>query len=245
MSMHIDAAKGMIAKDVIVVGDPDRAVHIADCYLTDAHQVSQKRGAVCFTGSFNGNSLSVMATGMGVPSMLIYATELYRDFGCEVIVRVGTGAGYISTMKRNETILAQATCYTSSINQGLFNGTFCPIADFTLLSMAVSSAKKHGFTTYVGNTVCNDRYYREYISATAASWPAYGVLGSEMEGAALYTVAAQFHKKALMLVSVMSKIDIGGDGQEHVTPLTANQGHSIDDAVIVALETITSQESRK
>ena len=174
---------------------------------------------------------------MGVPSMLIYATELFREYGCEAIIRVGTSGGYDPTMQCNDIVLAQAACHTSSLNDSLFaGGTFCPIADYRLLRQADDQAKKLGQKVYVGNTVCNDRYYR-LPSYPSKTWIEYGMLCSEMEGAALYTVAAQFHKRALMMVSILSLISCDENGQEQVYRFPPREGHSIDDAIKLAFET--------
>lgn len=245
MSMHIDAKVGDIAKTVIVAGDPDRVTYIAEKYLENPICVNNKRGALCYTGSYEGHPISVMATGMGIPSMLIYATELFRDYDCDAIIRVGTSAGYKPEMERHDIVLSQAASHTSGLNDGVFGGTFCPIADFGLLSSAHKSAKDRGIRTFIGNTVCNDRIYRLKESYRAASWSQYGILCSEMEGAALYTAAAQFGKKALMIVTILSKLVALADGGERPEPLPEVPGKSIDGAILVALDTAKAfEESR-
>ncbi|MCI8651564.1 MAG: purine-nucleoside phosphorylase [Oscillospiraceae bacterium] len=244
MSLHINAKPGQIAKNVVVAGDPGRVEYIAKTYLKDAVLVNDQRGALCYTGKYDGEEISVMAVGMGVPSMLIYATELYRDFGCEAIIRIGTSAGYLSEMKKHDVVLAQATCHTSAINDGLFNGTFCPIADYGLLRIADQEAARLGQKVYIGNTICNDRIYRLAESYRSGMWAQYGVLCSEMEGAGLYTAAAQFHKKALMMVSILSHITCDESGKETITPLPVEEGRSIDDAICLAL-TVAAAHSRE
>lgn len=236
MTMHNHARPGQIASHVIVAGDPGRVEYIAQTYLKNAELVSDVRGAVCYTGIYDGQRISVMATGMGVPSMLIYATELFRDYGCEAIIRIGTSAGYLSSMKRHDIVLSQAACHTTAINDGLFNGTFCPIADFGLLRLADREAHRMGQAVYIGNTVCNDRYYRLPESYRSSSWADYGVLCSEMEAAGLYTAAAQFHKRALMIVSILSHLDRDEAGRETITPLPQGE-HTIDNAILLALST--------
>ena len=245
MSMHIDAKPGQIAPTVLVAGDPERVEYIAQRYLEDPVCVNRKRGSLCFTGRYQGRRISAMATGMGIPSMLIYATELYRDYGCETILRVGTSAGYLSGMRRHEIVLSQAACHTSALNDGLFNGTFCPIADFGLLVLAWEAARARGVGVYVGNTVCNDRIYRLRETYRSAAWQQYGVLCSEMEGAGLYTAAAQFGKKALMLVSILSHITVDEGGQETITPLPERADGSMDDAILVALDTAAAVEKER
>lgn len=237
MSLHINAKPGQIAKAVIVAGDPGRVTHIAENWLKEPVLINDNRGALCYTGKYEGETVSVMATGMGVPSMLIYATELYRDFDCETIIRVGTSGGYRKEMRRHDIVLAQAVCHTSAINDGLFNGTFCPIADYGLLRLADREAERLGQKIFVGNTVCNDRIYRLPQSYRSENWIKYGVLCSEMEGAGLYTAAAQFGRKALMLVSILSHITCDEAGQETLTPLPEEEGRSIDSAIELALAT--------
>lgn len=242
MSMHLEANRGEIAPRVLLAGDPERVTYVADTLLTDADCVSRQRGALCYTGIYAGVSVSVVATGMGIPSMLIYATELCRDYGCEVLVRAGTGAGYRTDMRRHDIVLAQATCTTSSLNDHLFLGTYAPIADFSLLRAAYELGQKSRAGIFVGNTVCNDRLYRLPESYRSAQWAEYGVLCSEMEGAALYTVAAQYGRRALMMVSMLSHITVG-EQREVLTPLAAEpDGPTIDDMLVLALETLRTAE---
>lgn len=244
MSMHIDARPGEIASHVITAGDPDRVTYLAEHYLRDPKLVSHKRAALCYTGLYEGAEVSVMATGMGIPSMLIYATELFRDYGSEVIVRVGTSAGYLDSMQRHDIVLSQAACHTSAINDGVFHGTFCPIADYRLLSIAAQAAAEKKQKVYIGNTVCNDRFYRLPESYRSEAWRDYGILCSEMEGAALYTAAAQFHRRALMLVSILSHLEVDEEGREHIRPLPEMPGKTMDDALLLALATVAEDKRR-
>lgn len=245
-TMHNRANPGEIASHVIIGGDPDRVTHMAQTYMENPVLVSDVRGMVSYTGTYGGERMSVMATGMGVPSMLIYATELFREYGCEAIIRVGTSGSYIPGIECNDIVLAQASCHISNLNDGLFaGGTFCPIADYRLLRQADDQAKKLGQKVYIGNTVCNDRYYRIPHIYPAQTWINYGILCSEMEGAALYSVAAQFHKRALMMVSILSFIDCDETGKEQVHRLSPREGHSIDDAIKLAFETALADIQEK
>lgn len=220
-----------------MAGDPDRVKYIAETYLENPKLVNERRHAYCYTGTYQGVALSVMATGMGNPSMMIYATELFREYGCEAIIRIGTSGGYLPEMRRHEVVMSQAACHTSSINDNIFNGTFCPIADYGLLTRADAVAKARGIKTYVGNTVCNDLYYRLSDTYQAAAWRQYGIISSEMEGAGLYTAAAQFGKKALMLVTILCYIGLDEQGMETARILPEEEGRSLDDAILIALET--------
>ncbi len=237
MSLHIDAKPGQVAKVVIVAGDPDRVSYIAKTYLQNPVLVSDKRGELCYTGTYQSVPVSVMSTGMGVPSMLIYATELYRDYDCDVIIRVGTSGGFLPQMQRYDIVLSQAACHNSAINDHLFHGTFCPIGDFELLTKAVDIAKTRNYRVFVGNTICNDRIYRTPESYPVRQWIKHGILCSEMEGAALYTAAAEFGKKALMATVIMNYIQVGPNGEEEKHLLPEQPGKTMDDAIVLALET--------
>ena len=246
MSMHIDAKKGEIAKTVVVGGDPARIKHIAETYLESPKLVNEKRAALCYTGKYKGKEISVMAVGMGIPSMMIYATELFGEYDCDAVIRIGTSGSYLPDMRLYDVVLSQAACHTSGLNEGIFNGTFCPIADFGLLSIADRLAKERGMRSYVGNTVCNDRIYRgPETGYKSAMWKKYGILCSEMEGAGLYTVAAEYGKKALMIVSISTKIVLDEDGTEYFVDLPEEPGRSMDDGIVLALDTAAEFESAK
>ena len=242
MSMHIDARPGEIAERIVLVGDPYRAKHIAENYLDNAVLVNDKRAAFCYTGTYEGVHVSVMAVGMGNPSMLIYATELFRDYGVKIAVRAGTSGGYVPGMKKFDIVLAQATSTTSGINDNRFNGYFAPIADFGLLCKANEIAKQLGLRTYTGNVVCNDRIYRDE-NYKSKMWQQYGILASEMEGTALYTAAAEFGAKALMTIGIILNITVDEEGIEHFTDAPENEPkRSVDDLVKLALLTAVTAE---
>ena len=186
MTMHNHAEVGEISERIVLVGDPNRAKYIAEHYLEDAVLVNDVRCAYCYTGMFEGVRVSVMAVGMGGPSMLIYATELCRDYGCKILVRAGTSGGYRDDMKNFDIVLSQAVSTTSGINDNMFNGHFSPVADFGLLSTAKRIADEEHLVTYVGGTVCNDRLYRDE-NYKSKMWKKYGMLCSEQEGCAFYT----------------------------------------------------------
>ena len=152
MTMHNHAEVGEISERIVLVGDPNRAKYIAEHYLEDAVLVNDVRCAYCYTGMFEGVRVSVMAVGMGGPSMLIYATELCRDYGCKILVRAGTSGGYRDDMKNFDIVLSQAVSTTSGINDNMFNGHFSPVADFGLLSTAKRIADEEHLVTYVGGT---------------------------------------------------------------------------------------------
>ena len=144
MSMHISAAPGEIAENVILPGDPLRAKYIAETYLTDAVRVNEIRNTWGYTGTYKGQRISVMSTGMGAPSMLIYATELCREYGCKKLLRLGTAGATQEHIQLGDIILSQGISTTSAINDYALPGHFAPIADFGLLDKAYHLARERG-----------------------------------------------------------------------------------------------------
>lgn len=242
MTMHNHAGVGEISERIVLVGDPNRAKYIAEHYLEDAVLVNDVRCAYCYTGMFEGVRVSVMAVGMGGPSMLIYATELCRDYGCKILVRAGTSGGYRDDMKNFDIVLSQAVSTTSGINDNMFNGHFSPVADFGLLSTARRIADEEHLVTYVGGTVCNDRLYRDE-NYKSKMWKKYGMLCSEQEGCAFYTAAAEFGCRALMMVGITTGIRYDENGQEIFVDLPEREhAQSMDDLVRLALKTAAHAE---
>lgn len=233
MSLHIGAKQDEIAKKILLPGDPLRAKYIASTYLRNAKLVSEIRGAYCYTGTYNDTEVSVMGTGMGIPSMAIYASELCRDYGCEELIRIGTGGGFVEGMKENEIVLSQATSTYSSINNSWFNGSYAPCADFELLHKAYHCAKELNVKAYVGNTVCNDLFYRDDKKEEMQKWMKHGIIAGEMEAAALYTIVAEYKRKALTIIQISGGPFVSGE-------LTAEQRErGLDNMIKVALETLT------
>ena len=162
MTMHNHAEVGEISERIVLVGDPNRAKYIAEHYLEDAVLVNDVRCAYCYTGMFEGVRVSVMAVGMGGPSMLIYATELCRDYGCKILVRAGTSGGYQDDMKNFDIVLSQAVSTTSGINDNMFNGHFSPVADFGLLSTA-TWAERSATTDFTATKIISRRCGRSTV----------------------------------------------------------------------------------
>lgn len=242
MTMHNDAKPGQIAERIVLVGDPQRAAYAAERFLKDPVLVNEKRCAYCYTGSYEGRPVSVMGVGMGGPSMLIYATELCRDYGCKILVRAGTSGGYKEEMCNYDIVLSQAVSSTSGLNDYIFNGHFSPTADFGLLCTAAGFARELGLTAYVGGTVCNDRLYRDE-SYRSKTWKKYGILCSEQEGLAFYTAAAEFGCRALMMVGITTGIRYDGAGNEIFVPLPdRSPAHTVDDLLTLALKTAALAE---
>ena len=203
MSMHISAKPGEIAPNVLLPGDPLRAKYIAENFLEDAVCINEIRGMYGYTGTYKGQKVTVMGTGMGIPSIMIYTTELCREYGCKKLVRIGTGGAVRESLNVGDIVLSSAVSTTSSLNMYHLPGTFAPVADFDLLHKAYHLAKDKGIDVTVGNTLSNDYLYVDNKAEYSRQWEKYGILLSEQEGAGLYTVAAKEGVKALMIVSVV------------------------------------------
>lgn len=199
---HIQAAEDDFAKTVLMPGDPLRAKFIAETYLKDVRQVNNVRGMLGYSGIYDGRKISVMGSGMGMPSIGIYSYELYDFYNVENIIRIGSCGAYSEAVHVRDVILAQAVCTNSNFaSQYGLNGNFSPIADFELLMKAKQTADRLGVKTAVGNIFSSDIFYNA-DSGQWKKWSAMGVLGVEMEAAALYMNAAYLKKKALCILTV-------------------------------------------
>ena len=198
---HIEAKQGDFAKTVLMPGDPKRAEYIAKTYLTDCKLVNDVRGIKGFTGYYNGKRVSVMASGMGQPSIGIYSYELFAFYGVENIIRVGSCGSFDKDLHARDIIVAMGACTNSNFAmQYRLPGTFCPIASYDLLQKAVESCKQKGVNFKVGNILSSDTFYDD--SNSGLEWAKMGVLGVEMEAAALYSTAARLGKNALAILTV-------------------------------------------
>jgi len=198
---HNAASKGDIAKVVLMPGDPLRAQYIADNYLDNVTQFNAVRNMYGYTGSYEGTEVSVMGSGMGIPSIAIYSWELYNFYDVEAIIRVGSAGGLSPEVKLCDIVLGQGACTDSNYTRILnAKGTFAPIADFSLLSYAADACRRLGFRHHVGNLLSTDVYYND--PSISAHWGELGVLACEMEAAGLYANAAITHKRALAIATV-------------------------------------------
>lgn len=198
---HICAAYGDFAKTVLMPGDPKRAQFIAERYLEDARLVTDVRGMLGFTGTYKGHRVSVMGSGMGVPSIGIYAYELYRFYGVENIIRIGTCGAASDDLQLFDIIASVGASYdTNFAAQYELPGTFSATASYPLLKLADAAAARIGETVRFGPTATCDSFYYERRQIPA--WAKMGVLAVEMESAGLYMVAASEGKQALALLSV-------------------------------------------
>ncbi len=198
---HISAKMGDFAKTVLMPGDPLRAEFIAKTYLENAALVNNVRGVQGYTGEYKGKRVSVMASGMGQPSIGIYSYELYNFYGVDSIIRVGSCGGFSPDLHVKDILLAMGACTNGNYaSQYRLPGTFCPIADFGLLQKAVAECERTGVRYKVGNIFSSDTFYDDANSGM--EWAKMGVLGVEMESAALYCNAARAGKKALCICTV-------------------------------------------
>ena len=206
---HITAKEGDFARTVLMPGDPLRAKYIAENFLTDAVLVNNVRGVNGYTGMYNGKRVSVMASGMGMPSMGIYSYELFKFYDVDNIIRIGTAGSLQPDLKIRDLAIAMGACTDSNYaGQYELPGTFAPIASFDLLRKAVDQAEKMGNVGYkVGNVASSDVFYSE--RPTMEAWQKMGVLAVEMETAALYMNAARTGKNALTICTISDSLVTG------------------------------------
>ena len=199
---HINAENGDFAKTVLMPGDPLRSKYIAENFLGDTKLVNNIRGVQGYTGTYKGKPVSVMASGMGIPSIGIYSYELFNFFGVENIIRVGSAGAVSPDLNLYDLVAGMGACTDSDFaRQFGLSGTFAPIADFTLLTACVNEGKKLGADIHVGNLISSDTFYSDNSEAFAG-WKKMGVLAIEMEAAALYMNAARAGKRALALCTI-------------------------------------------
>ena len=206
---HIRAKEGDFAKTVLMPGDPLRAKYIAEHYLEDAKLVTDVRNMFGYTGTYKGHPISVMGSGMGMPSIGIYSHELFAFYDVDNIIRIGSAGSISEKCNVRDVVIAQGACTNSAwASQFDFGGTFAPIADFDLLSKAVNIAKEQGTRVVVGNVLSSDPFYNAKKDANKA-WMDMGVLCIEMESAALYMEAARCKKKALSILTISDSLITG------------------------------------
>jgi purine-nucleoside phosphorylase len=235
MTPHNTAKPGDYAESVLLPGDPLRAKWVAETFLKDARLVNSVRNCLGYTGTWNGKPVSVQATGMGQPSLSIYVHELINVYGLKTLIRIGTCGGLNARVKVRDLILAQAASTDSTIVKdgfGAFN--FAPIADYGLLRSAADKAAAKGMRAHVGNMLSSDIFYHlEPGIGGYGRLPAHGVIGVEMESAALYTLAARFDVRALTICTMtdclITKDEISAEDRQT----------SLKDMVAIALDVAT------
>ena len=234
---HIDAPFDAFAKTVLMPGDPKRSKMIAETFLEDAKLVNDVRGVQGYTGYYKGKKVSVMASGMGMPSIGIYSYELYNFFDVENIIRIGSAGSYKSDVKVRDIVIAAGACTDSAYaKQFGLPGDFAPIADYSLLEKCVRITKESGAKYHVGNILSTDIFYGDLINTPEYEkpvniWSKMGVMAVEMEAAALYMNAARAGKKALAICTISDSLVT----DESLPP--EERQNSFKEMIQIALET--------
>lgn len=243
-SPHNAAEIGDIAEKVLLPGDPMRAKVIAENFLTDVKQYNEIRNMYGFTGKYKNIPVSIQATGMGIPSFMIYVHELIHIYGAKKLIRVGTCGGMNEKLNLRDVVIAQGVSTDSSIVHQTFGGAinFSLIADYDLLSTAVSQAEKMNISAKVGNVICTDYYYSDYndkdgmFSSGGMSLNEklvkHGILAVDMESAALYLMAVAAQVQGLAIFTVSNNLTTG----EETT--AAERENNFNDMIKIALETV-------
>ena len=209
MSVHIEARKGEIAETILLPGDPLRAKWIAESFFEEPKCFNKVRNMLGYTGMYNGKKVSVMGTGMGVPSISIYAHELINAYGVKNLIRVGSAGSYQKDIKLRDVVLAMAASSNSGVNELRFGGAdYAPTANFGLFLKAVEAAKKKNINVKAGNVFTSDEFYADDFESYK-KWSRFGVLCVEMEAAGLYTVAAKHNVNALAILTISDSLVTG------------------------------------
>lgn len=202
MTFHIGAKSGEIAETVLLPGDPYRAKWAAETFLKDAVCINQVRGMLGFTGTWQGNRVTIQGSGMGMPSLSIYANELIRDYGARTLIRIGSAGSMQHHVHIRDVVIAMTASTISTPSRGFFRDMqFAPCADYGLLERAVAAGRSKGTRLHVGGIYSSDVFYdeRQDLSDMLAR---HGVLCVEMEAAELYTVAARHGARALAILTI-------------------------------------------
>ncbi|SPF77838.1 purine-nucleoside phosphorylase [Pseudoprimorskyibacter insulae] len=229
MTVHIGAAPGDIAETVLMPGDPYRARWAAETFLTDAKLVNEVRGMLGYTGFWNGNRVTIHGSGMGMPSLSIYANELIRDYGAKTLIRIGSCGGMQPQVKIRDVILAMTATSLSTPSSGIFKEmNFAPCADWSLLKAAYDATADTKVGVHVGGIYSSDVFYDERPDLNE-QLTRHGVLGVEMEAAELYNLAARYSVRALAILTVSDHL------QTHEALPSDQREKSFGDMVEIAL----------
>jgi purine-nucleoside phosphorylase len=209
MTVHIGAQKGEIAETVLMPGDPYRARWAAETFLTAPKLVNEVRGMLGYTGTWKGKRVTIQGSGMGMPSLSIYANELMREYGAKTLIRIGSCGGMQPQVNIRDVIIAMTASTLTSPSAGFFRElNFAPCADWPLLKAAVAAAERRGTPTHVGGIYSSDVFYAER-SDLDEQMVRHGILGVEMEAAELYTLAARHGCRALAVLTVSDHLQTG------------------------------------
>ncbi|MAU46463.1 MAG: purine-nucleoside phosphorylase [Yangia sp.] len=230
MTVHIGAQPGQIAETVLMPGDPLRAEWAANTFLDNPVCVNRVRGMLGFTGTWQGHPVTIHGSGMGMPSLSIYANELIREYGAKTLIRIGSAGAMQDKVKLRDVILAMTASSLSTPSVGIFRElNFAPCADFELLNAAVASAKAMGAIYHVGGIYSADVFYDERPDLNDIM-TRHGILGVEMEAAELYNLAARHGVRALAVLTVSDHL------LRHEALPSEDRQSSFGDMVQIALE---------
>ena len=237
MTPHNSARPGDFARTVLMPGDPLRSKYIAENFLTDPVLVNNVRGVQGYTGKWKDVPVSVMASGMGMPSIGIYSWELYSNYNVENIIRIGSAGALQDDVNVMDIVIGQGACTNSHYTDHYaFPGFYAPIADYTLMQHAVESAAEHGAKFHVGNIYSSDNFYHPKSYEGTRAVRRMGVLAVEMEAAALYANAAYLGKRALCICTISDHLY----KSEELSPEERQTG--LNDMIQIALDTAVKME---
>lgn len=209
MTIHIGAEPGQIAETVLMPGDPYRARWAAETFLEGAELVNEVRGMLGFTGTFKGERVTIQGSGMGMPSLSIYANELISNYNAQTLIRIGSCGGMQPHVAVRDVIIAMSATTITSPSSAIFREVnFAPTASYNLLAAAVAAAKGKGVKTHVGGIYSSDVFYSERPDLDE-QMVRHGILGVEMEAAELYTLAARHGRRALVVLTVSDHLQTG------------------------------------
>ncbi|GIT86790.1 purine-nucleoside phosphorylase [Roseobacter sp. OBYS 0001] len=209
MTIHIGARPDQIAETVLMPGDPYRARWAAETFLQGAELVNEVRGMLGFTGTYKGNRVTIQGSGMGMPSLSIYANELISTYNAQTLIRIGSCGGMQPHVAVRDVIIAMSATTITSPSSGIFREVnFAPTAHYDLLAAAVTAAKAKGTRTHVGGIYSSDVFYAERPDLDE-QMVRHGILGVEMEAAELYTLAARHKRRALAILTVSDHLQTG------------------------------------
>ncbi|MEM6577999.1 MAG: purine-nucleoside phosphorylase [Pseudomonadota bacterium] len=230
MSLHIGAAPEDIAPTVLMPGDPMRAKWAAETFLTDPRQVNAVRGMLGYTGTWQGHPVTIHGSGMGMPTLAVYATELLRDYGVKTLMRIGSTGAMQPDIKLRDIILPMTASSISTPSAALFREVrFAPCADWTLLRAAAANAEARGIAPHIGGIYSSDTFYDERPDLNALM-TRHGTLCVEMETAELYIQAARYSARALSVLTVSDHLITGEELPQ------ADRESSFTDMVEIALD---------
>jgi len=231
---HISADPGAFAEAVLLPGDPLRAKYIAETFLQDPKQVTAVRNMLGFTGTYHDMAVSVMGTGMGIPSAAIYITELIEHYGCKRLIRVGSCGGISEDVAMRDVVLATGACTDSNVNRLHYGGwDFAAVADFGLLRAAHDAAARAGAKVHTGLVHSSDTFYGD-LDRKMELWDRMGVLAVEMEAAGLYGIAAEHRARALTIATVSDHLKLKS------ATTAEERERTFDDMVRIALDALVA-----